>query len=44
LTALSLASEPELLKNTFDIGTGISLTIRSDSVMATSLALPPNWW
>jgi hypothetical protein len=42
LIAVSLASEPELLKKTRAIGTGSASMSRWASAMAVSLALPPN--
>ena len=39
LTTVSLASEPELVKNALDIGTGASATSRSASSIVTSAAM-----
>ena len=41
-TTVSAASEPELAKNTFDIGTGASLRIRSASSIAGEWLRDPN--
>ena len=42
LTCVSLASEPELVKNTLEAGTGEMALIFSASAMAGSWLRPPN--
>jgi hypothetical protein len=44
LTALSFASEPELPKNTLDIGTGAISMTRSASRIALSDDIPEKVW
>ena len=44
LIAVSLASEPELAKKAFDIGTGASATSRSASSMPGSCDLLAKTW